>query len=141
MRYTDPHTYLSAIQLIVEERVRQADEQGLFDDLPGRGKPLDLESDAHIAPHLRVSYRILKNAGILPPEMQARREISDLRALLAATDNEEEARRLVKEINDKILACNVVSGFSIDTDLDQLYADKIVERIGSRRIRIRSGKV
>lgn len=61
---------------------------GAFDDLPGAGKPLVLDDDALVPAEKRVAHRILKNAGFVPPEIQARGEIAGLHALLRhATDD------------------------------------------------------
>lgn len=51
---------------LAEERIREAIDRGDFDDLPGKGKPLDLEDDRHLPDDLRLAYKILKNAGCLP---------------------------------------------------------------------------
>jgi len=50
----------------VEQRILQAIKYGEFDDLPGSGKPLDLEDDRLIPEELRLAHRILKNAGYVP---------------------------------------------------------------------------
>ena len=121
-----------AIQAIVEERIRKAQREGQFDNLPGKGKPLKLDDDSMIAPHMRASYRILKNAGILPPEMQLRKDVSDLRQLLNEVQCEEDARLLVQEINEKILASNLMGGFSITSQEEQIYVEKVVERLKTR---------
>jgi hypothetical protein len=123
-----------SLQRIVEEKIRQAQRDGLFDDLPGKGKPLHLDDDSHVAPALRVSWRILKNAGILPPEMQLRREISNLRQMLDQVQDEGEAKELVREINEKILESNIMGGFSISGGMDQVYAEKVMEKIRKTRI-------
>jgi len=107
----------------------------MFDNLPGKGEPLKLDDDSKIAPHLRASYRILKNAGILPPELQLRREISDLRQLLNEVESETDARVLVREINEKILAINVMGGLSISSDTDQIYTERVLERMRTRKAR------
>ncbi len=107
----------------------------MFDNLPGKGKPLRLDDDSRIAPHLRASYRILRNAGILPPEMQLRKEISDLRQLLSEVQCETDARVLVREINEKILASNIMGGFSVSLEMDQIYSERVVERLRTRKAR------
>lgn len=135
MRIQDTERWFQALQSIVEERIKKAQEEGLFDDLPGKGKPLKLDDDSMIAPHLRASYRILKNAGILPPEMQARKDIGDLKQLLSEVRCEEEAEKLVAEINRKILASNILGGFSVSSGMDELYAEKVLHRLRSRRSR------
>ncbi|MEG5901830.1 DUF1992 domain-containing protein [Enterobacter bugandensis] len=65
-----------------ERHIRDAQIKGDFDNLPGSGEPLELEDDSHIAPELRAGYRLLKNAGCLPPELEQRREAVELVDLL-----------------------------------------------------------
>lgn len=129
--------WFSAIQAIVEERIRKAQEEGLFDDLPGKGKPLKLDDDSMIAPHLRASYRILKNAGILPPEMQLRKEVNQLKQLLDQVHCEDDAKQLVREINEKITASNIMGRFSVSSEMNQVYSEKVLDRLRSRKARYR----
>jgi len=70
--------------LVIEEKIRAAIRDGAFDNLPGAGKPLDLADDRLVPEDLRMAYRILKNAGFVPPELEARKEAADLRRLIAA---------------------------------------------------------
>ncbi|WP_047646175.1 DUF1992 domain-containing protein [Enterobacter asburiae] len=65
-----------------ERHIRDAQKKGEFDALPGSGEPLVLDDDSHIAPELRAGYRLLKNAGCLPPELEQRREAVELADLL-----------------------------------------------------------
>ncbi len=67
---------------IVESRVKKAQEEGQFDNLPGQGEPLHLDDDSMVPEHLRVGYRILKNHGIIPPELEWRKEITRIEDLL-----------------------------------------------------------
>ncbi|UCF32136.1 MAG: DUF1992 domain-containing protein [bacterium] len=129
------------MQRIVEERIRKAEREGLFEDLPGKGRKLKLKDESHIHPSLRVSFKILKNAGLLPPEMQLRREIADLKALLNQAQAEAEAEELIREINEKVLALNVMSGLSVNTEMNQIYGDKILDRLRSRRARLELGRL
>jgi hypothetical protein len=57
-------------RLVAERRIQEAIDDGKFDNLPGKGKPINLEEDMSSPPHLRVANRILKNAGVLPDWMQ-----------------------------------------------------------------------
>lgn len=127
--------WFRALGHIVEERIRKAQEEGQFDDLPGKGKPLKLDDDSRIAPHLRASYRILKNAGLLPPEMQLRKEVNHLRQLLDEVECEKDVRQLVREINEKIAASNIMGGFSVSTEMSQVYSEKIIQRLKTRKAR------
>ncbi|MEL0550990.1 MULTISPECIES: DUF1992 domain-containing protein [Enterobacteriaceae] len=65
-----------------ERHILDAQRKGEFDDLPGRGEPLTLDDDLHVPPELRAGYRLLKNAGCLPPELEQRREAVVLTDLL-----------------------------------------------------------
>lgn len=63
----------------MESRIAQAHEQGEFDNLPGKGKPLQLDDDRLVPEEVRAAYKVLKNAGFVPPELDKvcnRHEIS-----------------------------------------------------------------
>jgi len=70
------------IDQIAERRILKAMEEGQLDDLPGQGEPLNLEDDSMIPEHLRVGYRILKNAGCIPIELEERKDALRLCDLL-----------------------------------------------------------
>ena len=70
------------IDEMVERHIREAEEKGEFDNLPGAGKPLMLEDDSAVPAELRVAYRLLKNSGYLPPELQDRKEALQLTELM-----------------------------------------------------------
>src|SRR5215472_9401044 len=86
-----------------EERIREAMDAGLFDNLPGKGKPLALDDDSNVPEEMRLSFKILKNAGCLPIEMEVRKEICSLRQLLNATIDEDTRRELRRELNFLLL--------------------------------------
>src|ERR1041385_3431974 len=54
--------HMDFLHRIAEERIQKAQEEGLFDNLEGRGKPLDLDDDSWVPEDLRLTYKILKNA-------------------------------------------------------------------------------
>ncbi len=56
-----------------ERHILDAQAKGEFDNLPGSGEPLTLDDDSHVPAELRAGYRLLKNAGCLPPELEQRR--------------------------------------------------------------------
>lgn len=89
-----------AFQKRVEEQIQEAMEKGEFENLPGRGKPLDLEEDAQIAPELRMAYKILKNSGFPPEEVLMAKNVEALQRLLLSEKDmtEEERARLKKKI-------------------------------------------
>jgi len=84
-----------------EEIIRAAVQRGELDDLPYKGEPIPLEDDRGIHPEDRLSYKVLKNAGMVPPEVAAMQDLEKLRALLAGTEDPEEKRRIRVEIAQK----------------------------------------
>jgi hypothetical protein len=84
---------LMLLDALAEARIEQAIARGDLDGLPGAGRPLVLDDDRLIPEELRAAYRILKNAGFVPPEIEARRDVADLVALLATLDDDDAQRR------------------------------------------------
>lgn len=71
-----------------EKHIAEAQQRGDFDALPGSGKPLCLDDDSHVPESLRAGYRLLKNAGCLPPELEQRREAVTLSNVLRSLSRE-----------------------------------------------------
>ena len=82
----------------VEGRIREAIERGDFDNLPNKGKPLDLTDWLKTPPHMRMSYSILKNAGIKPSEVQTKTELAALREMIEKEPDSEKKSRLAKRL-------------------------------------------
>ena len=85
---------MSLLDELAEQRIREAVERGDFEDLPGRGEPLALEDDGLVPEELRAGYRLLKNAGFVPPELEQVRELREVEALIrqAEAEADREAR-------------------------------------------------
>ena len=83
---------MSAIDRIAEERERRAVEAGELDGLPGAGRPLRLDDDSDVPPEMRAALRVLRNAGLVPEEVNLRRDINALQASIAGlADGEQRA--------------------------------------------------
>jgi hypothetical protein len=77
---------MSLIDCVAENLITEAVQRGEFDGLPGSGKPLPRYDEADVPEELRTAYRMLKNAGCVPPELEWRRErlrIEDLLEVVA----------------------------------------------------------
>jgi hypothetical protein len=105
---------------IVEERIQSAIREGLFDNLSGKGKRLNLEEDAFVPEDLRLTYKVLKNSNCLPIEMELRKEIFSLRQLLNAAIDEDTRRELRRELNLLILDFNCKKRHSASLDIPQV---------------------
>ncbi len=89
---------------LADERIKEAQEAGQLDELPGAGKPLSLDDDSMVPEELRMAYRVLKNAHCLPPELQDQREVESLEALLAGLDDDTAIQRRQRSEAEKRLA-------------------------------------
>ena len=79
----DPQRQLGASgEPLLERQIREAVEEGRFDNLPHKGKPLPNEENPYAA-EWGLAYHVLKNAGFAPPWIEADKEV---RALLARRD-------------------------------------------------------
>ncbi|MBT8372485.1 MAG: DUF1992 domain-containing protein [Deltaproteobacteria bacterium] len=125
----------SGFTKIIEERIRRAQQRGEFENLAGSGKPLVFEDDSCVAEELRMSYKILKNADCLPPEVELKKEIERTEELLSGMQDTAEKYRAIKKINFLIMKLNSVRNGSIELDVPQRYSTKLVERFESTKQR------
>ncbi|GGF68290.1 DUF1992 domain-containing protein [Paenibacillus albidus] len=99
---------MAIMSWLAEQRIQEAMRSGAFQDLPGHGQPLELEDMSGVPEDLRMSFKIMKNAGLLPEEITLRAECVTLEELLAAchssgNSNTEEARSLERKLSLKRL--------------------------------------
>ena len=119
-------------QKIVEKRIKEAQERGEFDNLPGRGRPIPLEDESHVPEDLRLAYKILKNADCLPPELELKKEIRQMEDMLGHIPDEKEKYRQIKRINYKILQLNLMGKKSPLFEEKEIYYRKLLEKTGRK---------
>jgi len=125
---------MDVLAALAEEKIREAMARGEFDNLPGAGKPIVLDDDSMVPEELRVAYRILKNAGCLPPELELRKEIVTLKGLLSAATSAEERGAVMRELNAKLLRFNLMRKRPLDLDDFPEYRERVLDRLsGGRR--------
>ncbi|MGA9821681.1 MAG: DnaJ family domain-containing protein [Desulfobaccales bacterium] len=117
---------------IAENRIQEAIEARVFDDLRGKGQPLRLEDESHIPPELRMAYKILKNADCLPPELEVRKEIVTLQDLVADLEDEAEKLKQMRRLNFLIMKLGMMRPVSAQIVDHELYTPKILERLESK---------
>jgi hypothetical protein len=91
------------IDQLVEARISDAQVRGELDNLPGEGEPLELQDEALVPEELRAGYRLLKNAGYLPPAVQMRREIAEVEQLLQLAEDTTERQSLNRRLRYLLL--------------------------------------
>ena len=107
-------------EFLAERRIAEAVANGELDNLPGAGKPLDLDDDALIPEELRCAYRILKNAGFVPPEIEQINEIKRLEDLVLREDTDAAMRsRAARKLA------------LLRTTLEKRYYEKALKKLGA----------
>jgi hypothetical protein len=124
---------IEAIRLIAERKICEAIEDGRLQTEGWRNKPLPVRNDSMVPAELRMAYKILKNAGYLPHEIETRKEIQQIEDLLANCQDEYTRVKQIKKLNYLILKLNTMKGASVNIEGQDEYYRKIVERISIRK--------
>ena len=66
---------MNRLESLAEKALREAIEAGEFDNLPGKGQPVDLSENPFEDPDLRAVHKLLRNAGFAPAWMEERKDI------------------------------------------------------------------
>lgn len=121
----------------VEQQIRAGIDDGMFDDLPGKGKPLegidvsgtvDRDEDWWLKAKLRrerLSY--------LPTTLAVRKELEEARQAIAAASHETVVRRIVADINERIRAVNRRGADGPPSTVMPLDEDAVVEKWRAER--------
>lgn len=114
---------------IADEKIQAAIERGELDNLPGAGKPLRIVKNPFVPEDLQVAYKMLKDAGFVPPELELKREIVTLKALLQTVTEEENRTSLARRINELVLRLNLRLKRSFTTEDRQVYGGKVRRKL------------
>ena len=123
---------MNIIEHIAEQRIREAMERGEFDNLPGLGKPLQLDDDSHIPVELRVAYRILKNAGAVPPELELRKEVATAESLLLAATSPEERREAGRKLDYLLTKLAMSRREGRNLAVESEYRERLARKLQSK---------
>lgn len=119
---------MSLLDALAEQQIRDAQACGEFDNLPGAGTPLPPEDNELVPEELRAAYRLLKNAGCLPGELQPCVELKEIELLLARAGSGEERLRLLARMS--FLLSRRTTG-SHNLQLDDDYFVRVAERLSN----------
>ena len=123
----------SVIQFIAEKRIEEAQARGAFNNLPGTGKPLELEDLSHVPEELRMAYKILRNAGCLPPELEERKELNRLVDLLERCEDEQERVRQMQKLRFMITRAKMRFQKPLQLEEDDPYYDRLLDRLSGQK--------
>lgn len=99
---------MDLLRRIADARINDAITRGEFEGLAGYGRPIELDDLSRVPAEWRLAYKVLKNADVVPPEVELRREIYRLGTLIAETDDEVELRELRRRRLEAELHFNVL---------------------------------
>ena len=132
------------LDLLAEQRIREAQTRGEFDALPGAGRPLDLDEPPLVPDDVRMANRILKNAGFVPPEVELRRERhAASRSVAEACDDTARAAALRKlhALELRIAAARPDARIDVPgARIDVKYRERVLARFESVDPRAASGR-
>ena len=122
-----------ALRRLADRRIEDAMKAGKFDNLPGRGQPIELEP-APAEENARLLWwalKILRNNDVTPDEVTWRKMIETLKAELEHVRDEARLKKLVVQINvlvhklntlgtNAMTKASAVTGVSLETELGRL---------------------
>ena len=97
-----------SIEKAIEQTIRDGMARGEFDNLKGKGKPLNLDDYFNTPEDVRMGFSILKSNDFVPEEVERLKEIAELREKLKTVSGPEEKQALEKSLRDKTLALSLI---------------------------------
>ena len=123
---------MDILAVIAEQKILQAMQERDLSDSKYKYKPLPLEDDSFVPDDLKMAYKILKNSGFLPPEIEERKEVKRLEDLITSTSDEGERLRQMKKLDVLLMKINAKRPFSSSISSQHDYYRNVVERITVR---------
>ena len=99
---------MSSFDRVVEAIIREAQAREEFDNLPGKGKTIDLTEYFNTPEDVRVAQAMLKNAGMVPIEIELLQEMAVLKESLGSANDEKEKTKIRKLLKEKQLQFNLL---------------------------------
>jgi hypothetical protein len=120
---------MDTLAFIAEQKIVEAMRERDLNSPKWKNKPLPLEDDRFVPDDLKMAYKILKNSGYLPPEIEERKEIKKLEDLITRTEDEHERLKQMKKLNVLLMKVDARRPFSSNLTSQDDYYRKIVEKI------------
>jgi hypothetical protein len=120
---------MDSLAFIAEQRIAEAMRERDLNSPKWKNKPLPLEDDRFVPDDLKMAYKILKNSGYLPPEIEERKEVKKLEDLISRTEDEHERLKQMKRLNVLLMKVDAKRPFSSNINSQHDYYRKVVEKI------------
>ena len=124
----------AALRRLAERRIEDAMKEGKFDNLPGAGKPIELEP-MPADENARLTWwalRVLKGNDVTPDEIVWRKRIDTLKAELEEARSEARVRALVGQINALVYKLNTLGTNAIQSAMSGVVLEDEIERLRLR---------
>lgn len=118
--------------IVSEDRIKRAYKDGEFDNLPGYGKPLNLEDLSAVPQELRMAYQLMKNSGFSPEVNKLRQEVMTIEDLIRTCENPDEKEKLTQQLGQKLLKYNKIMssrGSNTNSAVFKNYERKIQNKL------------
>lgn len=119
---------MDIFRIIAEKMIGEAIEQGEFDNLAGAGKPLSIEDESFVPEDLRIAYKVLRNSGFLPPELELKKEIVNMKDMINSLDDDKERLKKIRELNFKLMKLNMIRNRPFNIEDFPLYEEKLLQK-------------
>jgi hypothetical protein len=120
---------MDTLAFIAEQKIVEAMRERDLNSPKWKNKPLPLDEDRFVPDDLKMAYKILKNSGYLPPEIEERKEVKKLEDLITRTEDEHERLKQMKKLNVLLMKVDARRPFSSNLTSQDDYYRKIVEKI------------
>ena len=98
----------NALAQIAEMKMREAIKNGELNNLPGKGKPLEIDNMSFIPAELRMAYRIIKNSGLVPVEVSLNKEMDTLKKKIEESKDETERKFFKRKLIELGVRYNIL---------------------------------
>jgi len=125
----------SAMRRLADRRIEDAMQEGKFDNLPGAGKPIELEPmpAEESARMMWWTLRILKNNNVIPEEVAWRKSIDHLKSRLSQARDENHLLQIVEQINALVYKLNTLGTNALSLGIAPLDIESERQSFRQRR--------
>lgn len=118
--------------MISENKIKEAIKDGEFNNIQGMGKPLKLDDLSHVPEHLRMGYRMMKNAGMVEDEGALKKEMMTIDDLIAKCYDEKEREKLNQLKSEKQLRFDQIAKKknTFSSPASSFYKNRVNKKLG-----------
>jgi hypothetical protein len=125
----------SAMRRLADRRIEEAMREGKFDNLPGKGQPIELEP-IPADENARLTWwalKILRQNDVIPEEVTWRKALDHLRERLRHVQDESALRHAVAKVNDLVRRINTLGTNALPGTVAALSEEAELEKFRARR--------